>query len=56
MRFGIIYYGTEAKDRGIDQLAQCLKALGHQPFIVTRMSKDRKRVIEFNKNHKFSLF
>lgn len=48
MRFGIIYYGTEAKDRGLDQLAQCLIALGHQPFIVTRKSKDRKRVTEFN--------
>jgi len=48
MRFGIIYYGTEAKDRGLDQLAQCLMAAGHQAFIVTRKSKNRKRVAEFN--------
>ena len=48
MRFAIIYYGTEPKNRGLDQLAQCLIALGHQPFIVTRKSKGRKRVTEFN--------
>jgi len=48
MRFGIIYYGTEARDRGLDQLCQSLTSLGHQPHIVTRRPKHLEPVTEFN--------
>jgi len=48
MRFGIIYYGKEVKNRGLDQLAQCLYALGHEPFIVARRPKSGRIITEFN--------
>jgi len=48
MRFGIIYYGTEAKNRGLDQLAQSLIAIGHKPYIVTRKPKSGEAISEFN--------
>jgi len=48
MRFGIIYYGTEAKNRGLDQLAQSLIAIGHKPYIVTRKPKSGVEISHFN--------
>lgn len=48
MRFGIIYYGTQVKNRGLDQLAQCLCELGHQPFIVARRPKSCSTTTKFN--------
>ncbi|MCP4158336.1 MAG: glycosyltransferase family 4 protein, partial [bacterium] len=48
MRFGLVYYGCEPRDRGLDQLAQSLKQLGHEPFIVSRMFKNGEIVTEFN--------
>lgn len=48
MKFGIVYYGTEARDRGLDQLAQSLRQLGHEPVIVNRAPRSGQRVTEFN--------
>lgn len=48
MRFGIIYYGTEAKNRGLDQLSQSLIAIGHKPYIVTRKPKSGEAISDFN--------
>jgi glycosyltransferase involved in cell wall biosynthesis len=36
MKIGIIYYGVHPFNRGIDQLAQNLKKIGHSPEILTR--------------------
>ena len=48
MHLGIINYGTRAKNRGVDQLAQCLYQLGHQALIVARLPKSGERITEFN--------
>lgn len=48
MRFGLILYGTEPRNRGLDQLAQTLRQLGHESFIVTRLPKSGKAITEFN--------
>lgn len=48
MKFGIVYYGTEARDRGLDQLAQSLRQLGHDPMIVNRAPRSGQGVKEFN--------
>lgn len=48
MRFGIIYYGTDPKNRGLDQLCQSLITIGHSPFIVTRMPKKGEEIKENN--------
>ena len=48
MRFGLIYYGMEPRNRGLDQLAQTLLQLGHKAFIVCRASKSGAVVNEFN--------
>lgn len=36
MRFGIVYYGAYPWNRGIDQLGQSLRVLGHDPLIVAK--------------------
>ncbi len=48
MRFGLIYYGTEPRNRGLDQLAQALRQLGHKAFIVYRARKSAPDITEFN--------
>lgn len=47
MNFGIFYYGTEPRDRGLAQLAQLLSELGHKPLIVCRKGKYVQRIPEF---------
>jgi len=48
LRIGIIYYGTQAKNRGLDQLAQALLELGHEPFIVSRNKANAEQVDRLN--------
>jgi len=48
MRFGLIYYGTEPRNRGLDQLAQVLRQLGHKAFVVYRAPKSGPTITEFN--------
>lgn len=48
MRIGIIYYGIQARNRGLDQLAQALIEIGHHPHIVSRNKKYTEQVDEFN--------
>jgi len=48
MRFGIVYYGAQPKDRDLDQLAQTLRQMDHKVVIVTRCRRKGQPVIEFN--------
>ncbi|RLE43896.1 hypothetical protein DRJ22_06400 [Candidatus Woesearchaeota archaeon] len=48
MRLGIFYYGTDAKNRGLGQLSESLRELGHEPIIVTRRPRSGKTIREFN--------
>ena len=49
MRIGIAYYGPYPQNRGIDQLAQALGRIGHEPEILARKPDDAARVNEYRK-------
>lgn len=48
MRFGIIYYGAQPRDRDLDQLAQALRQMGHECVIAARARQKGAPVREFN--------